>query len=81
MIAQRGNRLGTGKRKMGPDFNNDGRVDGYDMEYLGGSGFGGCGAGCGEAFKLGCLIPVGLLVAGSVVLTCLFYACTAFYNI
>lgn len=19
---------------MGPDFNNDGRVDGYDMEYL-----------------------------------------------
>ena len=65
---------------MGPDFNNDGRVDGYDMEYLGGSGFGGCGAGCGEAFKLGCLIPVGLLVAGSVVLTCLFYACTAFYN-
>lgn len=49
---------------MGPDFNNDGRVDGYDMEYLGGSGFGGCGAGCGEAFKLGCLIPVGLLRRG-----------------
>lgn len=66
---------------MGPDFNNDGRVDGYDMEYLGGSGSGSGKAGCGDIFKLGCLIPMGLLVAGAVFLTCLFYACAAFYNI
>lgn len=65
---------------MGPDFNNDGRVDGYDMEYLGGSGFGGRGMGCGEAFKLGCLVPTGLLIAGAVILACFFYACTAFFG-
>lgn len=34
---------------MGPDFNNDGRVDGYDMEYLSepGSGSDNNGIGCG----------------------------------
>lgn len=62
---------------MGPDFNNDGRVDGYDMEYLGGSGSTGGSAGCGEMLKFGCLVPVGLLVVGGIILACLIYACTA----
>ncbi len=65
---------------MGPDFNNDGRVDGYDMEYLGESGSSNGSAGCGDILKLGCLVPVGLLIAGAVILTCLLYACTAFYS-
>lgn len=59
---------------MGPDFNNDGRVDGYDMEYLGGSGSSRGNAGCGDILKVGCLIPIAIIC----ILTCFFCACSAF---
>lgn len=67
--------MGNKDTSMGPDFNNDGRADGYDMEYLGGSGSSG-GTGCGGCFKTGCL-AFAFLIA----LSCVFSACTAiFYN-
>lgn len=59
---------------MGPDFNDDGRVDGYDMEYLDGSGSSGGGTGCGGCFKTGCLALAFLFA-----LSCIFGACTTIF--
>lgn len=59
---------------MGPDFNNDGRVDGYDMEYLDGSESGAGNAGCGGCFKVGCLVLALILV-----LSGLFSACSMIF--
>lgn len=70
----------TGKDSMGPDFNNDGRVDGYDMEYLSSSNSSGTSTGCGDFLKFGCLVPAGCLLAISIIMTCFLYACAAFFG-
>lgn len=67
----------TERDSMGPDFNDDGRVDGYDMEYLSDSGTNASSVGCGDFLKFGCLVPAGCLLAISIVMTCLAYGCAA----
>lgn len=57
---------------MTPDFNGDGRFDGYDMEYLGGSGSSGGSGSCGGSCLKGCGWTFCLLV-----ILCFFFdACS-----